>query len=124
MSVDETGNVSVEMVPEPESLRTERPFQSRLLRFFKGDEFVCEHSGGVGTLDIEVENPCTKLEVLFCSSDRLLAVQQNAFGAGKLALQPISVQLLPGEPSHEEGGHDGALRTTFAGSHLGGREEP
>ena len=89
MSVDETGNVSVEMVPEPESLRTERPFRSRLLRFFKGDGFVLEHGGGVGTLDMEAENPCTKLEVLFCSSDRLLAVQQNAFGAGTLALQII-----------------------------------
>ena len=96
MSADETGNVSVEMVPEPESLRTERPFRSRLLRVFKGDGFVLEHGGGVGTLDMEAENPCTKLEVLFCSSGRLLAVQQNAFGAGKPALQPIPLQLLPG----------------------------
>jgi hypothetical protein len=96
VSVDETGNVSVEMVPEPESLRTERPSWPGLMRFFKGDEFVREHSGGVGTLDMEAENPCTKLEALFCSSDRLLAVQQGTFGAGKLALQPISVQLLPG----------------------------
>jgi hypothetical protein len=41
--------------------------------------------------------------MLFCSSDRLLAVQQNILGTDTSALQPISVQLLPG----------GALRATL-----------
>src|SRR5215204_3014854 len=52
------------MIPEPESLQTEHPFQQLgLLRFFKGYEFVREHGDGISTLDIDAENPCTKLEV-------------------------------------------------------------
>ena len=64
VSVDEAGNVNVQMIPEPESRQTEYPFQQLgLLRFFKGYEFVQEHGSGISTLDIEAENPCTKLEV-------------------------------------------------------------
>src|SRR3954447_5819633 len=62
VSVDEAGDVSVEMIPERDSLRTEHPFPYGLLRFFKGDEFAREHGRGVSTLDIEAENPCTRLE--------------------------------------------------------------
>jgi len=61
--VDEAGDVSVQMFPERESLRTERPFQLGLIRFFGGDNFVQELGGGVGKLDPLAQNPCTKLEV-------------------------------------------------------------
>jgi hypothetical protein len=63
VSVDESGNVSVEMFPEPASLRTECPFRFGLLSYFGGNDFVKEHSAGVSTLDPLAENPCTELKV-------------------------------------------------------------
>lgn len=61
--VDEAGDVSVQMFPERESLRTERPFHLGLMRFFGGDDFVQEHDGGFSTINPRAQNPCTKLEV-------------------------------------------------------------
>ena len=89
VSVDEAGNVSVEMVPEPESLRTEHPFQLGLLRFFKGDEFVREHGEGVSTLNMEAENPCTKLEVetplgTFRTEDVLYRFTEGVLNTGEV----------------------------------------
>lgn len=62
VSVDEAGDVTVEMVPEPDSLRTDKPFGLRLLRFFGGDDMISDH-GGYGTINLFAKNPCTKLEV-------------------------------------------------------------
>jgi hypothetical protein len=61
--VDETGEVTVQMFPERESLRTERPFRLGLIRFFGGHDFVQEHDGGVSTINPFAQNPCTRLEV-------------------------------------------------------------
>jgi hypothetical protein len=61
--VDEAGDVSVQMFPERESLRTERPFQLGLMRFFGGENFVQELGGGVSRLDPFAQNSCTRLEV-------------------------------------------------------------
>lgn len=63
VTVDEAGKVSVEMSPEPESLRTERPLRYGLIRFFGGDGFVQEQGGGIGRIDPFSQNPCTRLEV-------------------------------------------------------------
>jgi hypothetical protein len=61
--VDEAGDIIVQMFPERESLRTERPFHLGLIRFFGGDEFVQEHGGGVSTINPFAKNPCMSLEV-------------------------------------------------------------
>lgn len=60
--VDEAGDVTVQVFPERESLRTERPFHLGLMRSFGGDDFVKEHDG-FGTINPWAQNPCTKLEV-------------------------------------------------------------
>jgi hypothetical protein len=89
VSVDEAGDVSVEMVPDRDSLRTEHPFPYGLLRFFKGDEFVREHGRGVSTLDMEAENPCIKLEVetslgIFYTEDILYRFTEGVLNTGEV----------------------------------------
>jgi hypothetical protein len=98
VSVDEAGNVSVEMGPEPETLRTECPFQLGLLRFLKGDEFVREHGKGVSTLNIEAENPCTRLEVrtplgTFRTDDVLYRFTEGVLATGEVPKVTFAVGL-------------------------------
>jgi len=97
-SVDEAGDVSVEMVPEPESLRTEHPFRLGLLRFFKGDDFVREHGQGINTLDMEAENPCIKLEVetllgTFRTEDVLYRFTESVLTTGEVRKVTFTVGL-------------------------------
>jgi hypothetical protein len=63
VSVDEAGHVIVEMTPERDSLQTDSPFPFGLVRFFGGDDFVQDLGGGVSSIDITAQNPCTRLEV-------------------------------------------------------------
>src|SRR5215217_607338 len=98
ISVDEMGNVTVEMVPEPESLWTERPFRLGLLKFFKGDEFIREHGKGVSTLNIEAENPCTRLEVktpfsTFRTEDVLNRFTESVLDTGEVRKATFAVGL-------------------------------
>jgi hypothetical protein len=64
VSVDEAGDVTVEMVPEPGSLQTDDPTRYGLIGFFCGKEFAREVGGGVTRLDPFATNPCTNLEVM------------------------------------------------------------
>jgi hypothetical protein len=64
VSVDEAGDVTVEMVPEPGSLQTDDPTRYGLIGFFSGKEFAREVGGGVTRLDPSATNPCTNLEVM------------------------------------------------------------
>jgi hypothetical protein len=96
VSVDETGNVSIEMVPEPASLQTEHPFRFGLLRFFKGDDYVRDHGGGVSTLDPYAENPCEKLEVktpnaAFHTADVLHRYSENVLNTGEVSKVTFAV---------------------------------
>ena len=98
VSVDEAGNVSVEMDPEPETLRTERPFRLGLLTFFKGDEFVREHGKGVSSLNMEAENPCTRLEVrtafgTFHTEDVLYRFTEDVLNTGEVPKVTFAVGL-------------------------------
>jgi hypothetical protein len=98
VSVDEVGNDSVEMFPEPESLQTERPFRFGLMRFFGGDDAVKEHGGGFATLDPLAENPCTELKVstpqgMFHSQDILYRFTENVITTGEVQKVTFTVGL-------------------------------
>ena len=63
VSVDEAGNVSIQMFPERESLQTERPFRLGLIRFFGGDDFARKLGNGASAINLFAQNPCTGLAV-------------------------------------------------------------
>jgi hypothetical protein len=62
VSVNEAGEITVEMAPELDSLRTDRTFGLGLIRFFGGDDMVSEH-GNISSINPFAQNPCTGLEV-------------------------------------------------------------
>src|SRR5215210_2087896 len=63
VSVHEAGHVSVEMLPEPDTLLTSSPSRYGLVGFIGGESFEQEQGGGVTKLDPFSTNPCTRLEV-------------------------------------------------------------
>lgn len=63
MSVNEAGYVSVEMVPEPDTLLTSSPSRYGLVGFISGESFEQEQGGGITKLDPFSRNHCTRLEL-------------------------------------------------------------
>lgn len=64
VSIDQTGDVRVEMIPEADSLITASTSRYGLMDFFGGDAFAEDQSSGVTRLDPTARNRCTRLEVV------------------------------------------------------------
>ena len=64
VTVEETGEISAEMVAEADSLRTEEPYERGMGDFLRGEEGRREDEGtGRVSIDLSKQNPCSGLEV-------------------------------------------------------------